>query len=374
MRSNVRSMVGRRALALDCALALVLTVVAQVELIALHRDPSGETIGRYPIDVALALGTTLPLAVRRRWPAAVPAAVFGGNALANVAFQHAQPFFGCSTALAVLAFTLGRHATPRLARLGWLAGLSWVATFWIHTEEFRDPGSFVFGAAVMILPWAAGWTISQLSAHRAALDRALASLAAVEEERRHDALLAERTRIAREMHDVLAHGVSVMVVQTGAARLALPSGAEEARVGLLAVESTGREVLQELRRTVGLLRDSDEGSSVSPAPGLADLPGLAQAMREAGLEVDLDITGPPSGDTGRELAVYRVVQESLTNCLRHAGPTWVRVTVTVGDDLAVRIEDLGRRGRWTATGRGGNGLRGLRERVEMYGAASRRAR
>lgn len=129
----------------------------------------------------------------------------------------------------------------------------------------------------------------------------------------------------------------------------------------------GRGVLQELRRTVGLLRHQDDGASVLPAPGLAELPGLAQSMREAGLHVELSINGLPPADRGQELAVYRVVQEALTNCLRHAGPTRVRVTVTGGTDLAVRVEDLGRRGRLTPTGAGGNGLRGLRERVGMYG-------
>ena len=168
------------------------------------------------------------------------------------------------------------------------------------------------------------------------------------------------------MHDVLAHGVSVMV-QAGAARLALPADADEAREGLLSIESTGRGVLRELRRTVGLLRDHDENTSVLPAPGLADLPALARAMRDAGLDVELDVSGPRPADSGRELAAYRVVQEALTNCLRHAGPTRVRVTVTGGPELEVRVEDQGRRGKLPATGPGGNGLLGLRERVGVYG-------
>lgn len=353
--------------ALDLALAVVLTVVAQVELTTMHGDPGGDTVGSYPIDVALAAVTTLAVAVRRWSPATVPAAAFGLNVLANVAVQHAQPFFGCSAALALLSFTLGRHATPTYARFGWIAGTAWVATFWIHTPESRDPGSFAFQAAVMVLPWAAGWTISRLHTQRNALDRALAALPAAEEERRQRALVEERTRIAREMHDVLAHGVSVMVVQAGAARLALPPDADEARDGLLAVESTGRDVLQELRRTVGLLRDHDEAASVLPAPGFSELPDLTRAMREAGLDVELSVDGPPPADRGLQLAVYRVVQEALTNCLRHAGPTRVRVTLTGGSDLVVRVEDQGRRGPLRATESGGNGLRGLRERVGMYG-------
>lgn len=361
-------MVGRRVLAVDVALAVVLTVVAQLELIDLHAQAAPQDArGGYPLDVALTLITTLPVAVRRLWPTFVPAAVFAVVALANVAGEHAQPFFGATGALALLSFTVGRHAAPERARLGWVAGAAWLATFWIHNDAFRDAGSWVFGAAVMLLPWVAGWTINQLHRQRTRLDRALAALAAAEDERRHTALLEERTRIAREMHDVLAHGVSVMVVQTGAARVALPEDAEEVRDGLLSVESTGRRVLQELRRTVGLLREGDQSASVLPAPGFAELPGLAQAMREAGLDVELDIDASPPTDRGRELAVYRVVQEALTNCLRHAGPTRVRVSITGEPDLAVRVEDDGRRGRPLVTGSGGNGLNGLRERVGMYG-------
>ena len=146
-------------------MALVLTVVAQVELAALHRDPAGETVGAYSFDVALALVTTLPLAFRRWFPAAVPTAVFAVHVLANVMFAHAQSFFSFTTALAVLSYTIGRHAAPRAAGVGWILGAAWVATFWIHTPGFRDPGSFAFGAAVMVLPWAAGWTISELHTH-----------------------------------------------------------------------------------------------------------------------------------------------------------------------------------------------------------------
>lgn len=361
----------RRAWIEDGLLAAFLAGVAIVELVDLHdpsapgRSPTDE-IGPWPLDLGLALVTTGAVAIRRRWPTAVPAAVFGAHLLANVAVTHALPFFGVFSAMIVLAYSCGRWADAAWARWGWLGPASWAATFWIHTPGSRDPWSISFQLAMMITPWLGGWTIRRLADQRAALDAALANLAAAEDERRHAALLEQRTRIAREMHDVLTHGVSVMVVQAGAARTALPAdGADEARRSLLTVERTGREVLGELRRTVGLLRRDDDGDPSAPAPGLADLPALADALRSAGLDVDVsvDITGDV--DPGRQLAVYRIVQESLTNVLRHAGHTRARVAITQGPELSVEVTDEG--GPGTGAASGGNGLAGMRERVEMYG-------
>jgi signal transduction histidine kinase len=182
------------------------------------------------------------------------------------------------------------------------------------------------------------------------------------------------------MHDVVAHGVSVMVVQAGSARLELPADATAARQSLLAVERTGRDVLGELRRTVGLLRaESAETPGAAPSPGIADLPALVEVMQAAGLRIQLDLPDRLRGgrpcDAGRELTVYRIVQEGLTNALRHAGRTSVRVEVGDTPDLWVRVTDLGRPGTPPTRDRtdglppGGHGLLGMRERVSMYGGA-----
>lgn len=369
----------RREIIEDAALAALLTVVAQIELRDAHLAGAigqpADMVGPYPFDVVLTASTTLAVAVRRRWPVAVPAAVFGGHVLANVALAHALPFFGCFSALMVLAYTMGRWSGPPLARFGWIGPVAWAATFWIHVPGARDAWSLVFQLGMLVAPWLAGWTISRLHDQRAALDEALAGLAAAEEESRKSALLAERARIAREMHDVVAHGVSVMVVQAGSARLDLTPADDAARQSLLAVERTGRVVLGEMRRTVSLLRQGHATDGVGPTPGLADLPGLAAVMTEAGLRVELD--SPDLSelgralDPGRELTVYRIVQESLTNALRHAGPTRVLVELRQGPALTVRISDDGpsRGGLPRHTFGGGSGLIGMRERVAMYGGS-----
>lgn len=184
--------------------------------------------------------------------------------------------------------------------------------------------------------------------------------------------LEERTRVAREMHDVVAHGVSVMVIQAGAARLDLECPEHPARQALLAVESTGREVLGELRRMVSLLRTGEDSAVAVPAPGLHDIPTLIASMRTAGLEIaaDLVLDGAPPPDRRRGLAAYRVVQEALTNALCYAGPTKVRVSVHTGKHLDIEVADCGRRNGALparAPRRGGHGIVGMRERVSVYG-------
>lgn len=369
----------RREILEDAALAALLTVVAQVELRDAHLAGAigqpADMVGPYPFDVALTAATTLAVAARRHWPVAVPATVFAGHVVANLALAHALPFFGCFGALMVLAYTTGRWSGPATARLGWVGPVAWATTFWIHVPGARDVWSLAFQLGMLVAPWLAGWTIRRLHDQRAALDAALAGLAAAEEESRKAALLAERARIAREMHDVVAHGVSVMVVQAGSARLDLAPTDHLARQSLLSVERTGRDVLREMRRTVSLLRESHGGDGVAPTPGVGDVPELVEVMTEAGLRVELeapDLTALGLAlDPGRELTVYRIVQEALTNTLRHAGPTCVQVELRDGTALTVRIRDdgPGRGAPPRRTAGGGSGLIGMRERVAMYGGS-----
>ncbi len=187
------------------------------------------------------------------------------------------------------------------------------------------------------------------------------------------AVLDERTRIAREMHDVVAHGMSVMVVQAGAARRVLVADPDRAVEAMATIEATGREALAEMRRLLGVLRDSvDERAELVPQPTLADLDSLIATCREAGLSVTLDIQGErPDLGPGRDLAVYRVVQEALTNVIRHAGPARCEVTLRFEPDhLVVDVIDDGLGAASAIAGGspagGGHGLVGMRERVELY--------
>jgi signal transduction histidine kinase len=180
-------------------------------------------------------------------------------------------------------------------------------------------------------------------------------------------VVEERARIARELHDVVAHSVSVMTVQTGAVRRLLTPDQERERETLLAVERTGREALNEMRRLLGMLRATDEAEGLAPQPSLRQLDTLVEQVREAGLPVELKVEGAPVDlPPGLDLSAYRIVQEALTNALKHAGPARATVAVRYGpDELELEIADDGR-GAANGTGTGG-GLVGMRERAALVG-------
>jgi signal transduction histidine kinase len=188
------------------------------------------------------------------------------------------------------------------------------------------------------------------------------------EEHERAAVAEERTRIARELHDVVAHCVSVMTVQAGAARLLLDENPRGANEPLLAVEETGRQALAEMRRLLEILRAETTERGLAPEPGLGELRTLVESCVGAGLPVELTVEGEPEAPLapGVDLAAYRVVQEALTNAIKHAGPARAWVTVRYAT-RALELE-IGDDGRATATnGDHGHGLVGMRERVALYG-------
>ena len=176
----------------------------------------------------------------------------------------------------------------------------------------------------------------------------------------------ERARIARELHDVIAHSVTVMTVQAGAARMLLPGDPQRAVEPLLAVEETGHQALAEMRRLLGILREVDGQPVLAPQPGLKDLTRLAVAVREAGLPVEMAVEGTPRPlPAGIELAAYRILQEALTNTLKHAGAARAHVTVRYAPE-AVFLEVCDD-GRVPPADGHGHGLVGMRERATLYG-------
>ncbi|WP_141580211.1 sensor histidine kinase [Actinomadura sp. WMMA1423] len=183
------------------------------------------------------------------------------------------------------------------------------------------------------------------------------------------AMAAERARIARELHDVVAHNVSVIVVQADGASYAIETDVGRARQALDTISSTGRVALAEMRRLLGVLRENDDAGAYAPQPGVAQLDDLVEQVRAAGLAVAFEVDGTPAiMSEGRQLTVYRIVQEALTNTLKHGGP---RVSVSVrlryaGDALDVRVVDDGRGAAAPDDGHG-HGLAGMRERVAVYG-------
>jgi signal transduction histidine kinase len=191
-----------------------------------------------------------------------------------------------------------------------------------------------------------------------------------------EAVVEERARIARELHDAIAHNVSMMVVQAGAERRLLDDSQESTRDVLETVEGIGRNALTEMRRLVGMLRTDDE-TPLAPQPGLDDLPTLVGQVREAGLPVELRVEGEPRTlPVGLELSAFRIVQEALTNALKHAGDAHASVVVRYRDDsLELEVVDDGVGGAHEVAS-GGHGLVGMRERVALYGGrfeAGRRA-
>jgi signal transduction histidine kinase len=182
----------------------------------------------------------------------------------------------------------------------------------------------------------------------------------------------ERARIARELHDVVAHNVSVMVVQAGAARRTIERDPDRAREALTSVEATGRQALDEMRRLLGVLRTEDEATELrAPQPSVSHLDELVAHVREAGLPVDLVVEGEPRPlMSGVDMSAFRIVQEALTNSLKHAGPAHARVRLRYGEhDLCLEVVDDGRglAADAPASNGGGHGLVGMRERVALFG-------
>ena len=272
------------------------------------------------------------------------------------------------------AYCLGSLHERRKLAIG--AG---ILAAWFVIGLFVDLVGGRAGDVAPIAVWLAigfgvGYLISRRTEQARQAWEATRVLAAEQQRQTARAVEDERARIARELHDVVAHGLSVIVVQAGAERRSLhgPDVDEESLDAALgSIESVGREALVDLRRLLGLLRRTDDPVALSPQPGLAQLDDLLSSVREAGLQVDVDISGDPSPlPPGLDLTVYRIVQEALTNVLKHANAHCVRVRVAFQrTHLDLEVSDDGSSGPRTgiATAGPGHGLIGMRERVNVFG-------
>jgi signal transduction histidine kinase len=335
----------------DALLAAALTVALELQVfLNSHTDGA-------PVAVIGALGLTIPIAWRRSAPLAM-VAVFAGasvlqGALGGGVYEHAPPLHTALVAGVVVFYSLGAHADDRDARIGLGVGLAgYVLTIIAAGNVALD--NFLWAAGLITLtPWLGGRVLRSRTLRAAALEQAAAS--------------DERQRIAREVHDVVAHGVVLMVMQAQGARRILDQDPERAREALEAIEKTGQTALADIRRSLGILREDGERAELAPQPTLADLDELVAEMRQAGLEVELDVRGDRRDvDDGIDRSAYRIVQEALTNTIKHAGLVPTRVTVSYGaDDLTLEVADDGT-GRASANP-GGHGLAGMRERVRLYG-------
>jgi signal transduction histidine kinase len=352
-----------RPFALDASLVLALSVWMEIEI--LWRE---SVAGPKVVVAPLFLVQTLPLLWRRRMPLLVAASsmsVVVVHALATGNAPEGGPGF---VAVLVLLYSLGAYATTVRALMG-LAVV--VAAYVVH--EFNNPNieseaqlwSALFAAAIAAIVFGLGVYVRR---HRQTheLERRAERLEGEREERALAAVVEERARIARELHDIVSHNVSLMVVQAEAAEEVLRRQPERAEEPLRKIQSSGREALNEMRRMLGVLRNNGPEPELAPQPGLGRLNALVESVEGNGLSVALRVEGLPRPlAAGVDLAAYRVVQEALTNTLRHADAAHVDVILRYSDtSVQLEVTDDGRGGMHTG---GGHGLAGMRERVRVYG-------
>jgi signal transduction histidine kinase len=354
----------------DWALAVGLAILFQVEVWTIDPshppgDVGSEVFSSADRGVAAAAGLvfTLSLGWRRRVPLVVLALAIAISVVANiVALLDAATT--PAVALVVAVYSVGAHTEGLRAAVG-VAGV--VALIAVTAAEQFSVGDLLFIAMIVGGAWLAGRALRYRRERERALERLTIDLDREREEKARLAAAEERARIARELHDVVAHAISVIVLQARGGRRSLATDPEEAREALDTIEETGSQALAEMRRLLGMLRRDDEEIALAPQPSLGYLEVLAAQVRDAGLPVDLSVEGEPVElPPGVDLSAYRIVQEALTNALKHAGPATARVIVRYGeDDLELEIADTGL-GAGASAGEG-HGLVGMRERVSLYG-------
>jgi signal transduction histidine kinase len=321
----------------------------------------------------------VPIAVRRKHPAGVFTVLVVAGGLQVLLLPG--PLVS-DVAVLVALYTLAAYRPRRIAVPGLLVTLvgSVIAIFrWVPAGAIGDWWTLSEVLAVFWGPALTAWLLGDMTRWRRSYYRELEERAArLERERDAQAQIAaaaERARIARELHDVVAHNVSVMVVQADGASYAISSSPDRARDALMAISATGRQALAEMRSLLGVLRSASDssaavsGAELAPQPGIEQLSGLLAQARATGLPVSFTVEGVPRQlPRGTALTAYRVVQESLTNARKHGGPG-VTATVTLRfceDEVALVVADDGMASPKEADGQG-HGLIGMRERVELFG-------
>jgi len=350
---------------LDGLLAAVMAAASFALLAsALPFDPGSP---RAMAAYLLVAAHTLPIAVRRRLPLpALAWALLTGAAFAALGLS----LVALSFSILIYVYTAAAHCPRRLSLAGLAATETLLLVIWLaNPGAVGDTSTLVVDGLIMAAAWWLGdGARRRQEAILAARERA-AELEAAREELARRAVTEERLRIARELHDVVAHSMSIIAVQSGVGAHVLDSQPEEARKALAAVEATSRQALVEMRRLLGVLRaETEPRGSLAPAPGLADVEALAAEVARAGVRVEVGIEGTPAElPVGLELSAYRIVQEALTNVVRHAGPATARVAVRYAPGrVEVEVVDDGRGGD-PDRDHGGHGIAGMRERAALYG-------
>ena len=343
-----------------------LAVAAMLELVIGRNSPGApDTTLWFSVPAVACL--VLPLFARRRFPFASPAAYWLLAAALSFVDPILIPFMVSLFPVGLAsAFLLGNVRDVRLAWTGLAIVLGSITTV-VYNIPGHLTAELIFIPVDFGIAWAAGFALRERAEKAEA-----AELRAIQAEKEREAaariaVAEERARIARELHDVVAHAVSVMVLQVGAVRHKLPDALAEDRDALTGVERAGRTALAEMRRLLAAMRRDGDEAELLPQPGLEALDSLVKELGRAGLPVELHVDGEPFPlPRGIDLSAYRIVQEGLTNTLKHAHASDVDVTVRYRpDELEIEVRD---NGQGSATSDGlGHGLVGIRERVKIYG-------
>jgi signal transduction histidine kinase len=359
----------------DVALAAGFVLLGQLVTWGQLENPETFDGPRAP-NAVLNLVLMASLAWRRRAPLAAVSWAVAVHFLPHAVVPLDVTFLAGAVPLIVLTASAGYYCGPRRATLAAALAMLALVTVTLTTPELRSPEGFVVNSVFMLVPWGMARGLRTREDRAAALATALATERATQEAALRAAAAAERAHIARELHDIVAHSVSMMVIQIGGARMRLQTGAATATGPLLEAEEAGRQTLQDLRRLLGVLRtdelvgvegDPTGAAPAPPQPGLAQLDALVDPLRATGLDVEITVHGDAAPlPAALDLTAYRIVQEALTNTLKHSGAkratvvlTWTpsALLVDVCDDGAARRPD----------GDEGHGLAGLRERAALFG-------
>jgi signal transduction histidine kinase len=351
----------------DSALALA---AAGLSTAIFVFDPAFRDLprGTFVLGCGLVLLHTLPLAARRRFPLAVLATSVASG-LAFAALDLTPDLLWMTFLVAVYSVAAYGSRWVSLAGLV-VAELGWAA-LQLTPGRFQAP-TVISNALLIAALWLLGHFVGVRRLSVLQLEERTAELEQAREELARRAVVEERLRLARELHDVVAHAMSVIAVQSGVGSHVADTQPEEAARALVAIEATSRAALEELRRLLGVLRQADEPQGdLAPVPGLADLDSLLAELAKAGLAVKLQVNGTrPPLPAGVDLSAYRIVQEALTNVVKHAGPAHAQVVVGYRDqDVTVEIIDDGRGAPVSASDGQvgtGHGLIGMRERVAAF--------
>jgi signal transduction histidine kinase len=348
--------------------ALVVAAAVFVTLeVALRNASAGPSYEAAAFAAPATAVLVLPLLGYRRFPFAAPALLWVLAAgMSFIDGRLVSSTVGVSIAGAVAAFLLGKLPDATQGRAG-LAIVVSAAAVIVYNSPSSSPGLFVFIPIQFAMAWLAGFALRQRAAQAEAAEERAAYAERERDAAARIAVAEERARIARELHDVVAHAVSVMVLQVGAVRHSLPDNLENDRQALTGVELTGRQALTEMRRLLGAMRHEGDDPELAPQPGLDDVDSLLAHVDHAGLPVGLHIEGEPfSLPRAIDLSAYRIVQEGLTNALKHAHANHADVTLRYRpDQLEIEVRDDG---EGLSIGENvGYGLLGVRERVKIYG-------